>query len=830
MGVAVEKRLRNFMVIWALLTGGSIGMAGAKSETDARTQDDVVVDIVADPPFIALSRPGEKFCILVHGTTASGRTIDLTREAEYFTPASPDIIQVTPRGVVSGRSDGACDLIVRARGMERTVKVSVTESQAPRRFHFETDIAPLFSRYGCNSAGCHGKAEGQNGFKLSVFGYDARGDFEALTHAARGRRLSPATPDHSLLLLKATGALPHGGGERIIPGSHSYDTLREWIGAGARYGEEANHAKVERLEVSPDERVMSFRSMQQLRVIAVFSDGRHSDVTHLCEFQSNNDALARVDEDGLVTAGDLPGQSAVMARYLSATQICRLVVPRPGDALSTPFPPAHSFIDEAVYANLKKLNLRPSEVADDATFLRRVYLDIIGTLPTATEAREFLASEEPGRRSQLVDALLERPEYADYWALKWADLLRVDSEKLGRRGAYDYYRWIRESLAENKPFDALCRELVTAEGPLTEAPAGHFFKVVSRPGDMASSLSQVLLGVRIACAECHHHPYDRWSQDDYYGMQAFFQPVAPRKAGLEELILASGNAAAKNPRTGKDIFPYPLGGEAPAEAPVEGDDRRKALADWLTAADNPWFARNLANRMVAHFFGRGLVEPVDDVRATNPPSNPELYDALARHVVDAKFDLKQIIRTLTASRTYQLSAHPDESNEIDEQNYSRALFKRISAEVLLDAICQTTGVGEKFDSMPAGYRAIQLWDSQVPHYFLRLYGRPMRASACECERNGEASIAQVLHLMNSSRINAKLAHESGAIARLVRSLPDADHLVDGLYLTFFSRLPDDSERSRARRYLDTAGASKRREASEDLAWSMLNSLEFVFNH
>lgn len=820
------------MVALGVILAGMIGIAGGDpaAAADAPAAPEEIFELVADPPSITLGRPGERFGILVHGKTASGRTVDLTHEAEYVTPANTNIIQITPRGVVSARSDGICDVTVRARGMERTVEVAVSGCELQRKFHFETDIAPLFSRYSCNSSGCHGKAEGQNGFKLSVFGFDARGDYEAVALAGRGRRISPGSPDHSLLLLKSTGVFPHGGGERMLPESDSYQTLREWIAGGARFGEEADHAKVVRLEVSPDERVMQFRSSQQLRVVAVFSDARRSDVTHLAEFQSNDDALARVDEDGLVTAGELPGQSAIMARYLGATQICRLIVPRPRDTPDTPFPPAHGFIDEAVYANLKKLNLRPSELADDATFLRRAYLDCIGTLPTATEAREFLANQTPGRRAQLIDALLERPEYADYWALKLADLLRVDSDKLGRRGAYDYYRWIRQSVVENKPFDTLCRELVTAEGPLTEAPAGHFFKVVSRPGDMASSLSQVFMGVRIACAECHHHPYDRWSQDDFYGMQAFFQPVAARKAGLEELILAHGNAAAKNPRSGESILAHPLGTEAPSEGPADGGDRRKDLAAWLTAADNPWFARNLANRMVAHFFGRGLVEPVDDVRATNPPSNPELYDALARHVVEVRFDLKAIIRALTASRTYQLSSHPNETNQIDEQNYSRALFKRISAEVLLDGICQTTGVAEKFDGMPAGYRAIQLWDSQVPHYFLRLYGRPMRASACECERNNEASIAQVLHLMNSPQINAKLTHESGAVASLVRNLSDNDQLVDTLYLTFFARLPDASERERARSHLEKASTDTRREAAEDLAWSLLNSLEFVFNH
>jgi hypothetical protein len=424
-----------------------------------------------------------------------------------------------------------------------------------------------------------------------------------------------------------------------------------------------------------------------------------------------------------------------------------------------------------------------------------------------------------------VDELLDRPEFADYWALKWADLLRVDRQALGHKRAYAYYRWIRASLAANKPLDQFARELLTAEGPLDENGPANFYKVIKKPGEAASTLSQVFLGVRLACAECHHHPFDRWSQTDYYGMQAFFAPVGVRASPRGEFVQASGEPTTKHPRTGAAVPAHALGTRPPAESPK--GDRRLVLAAWLTSPDNPWFARNLANRTWAHFVGRGLVEPVDDVRATNPPSNPDLLDALAAHLVKSRFDFKELVRTVTASRVYQLSARPNPTNEKDELNHSRALFRRVDAEVLLDMVSQATGVPERFDGAPPGTRAIQLWDSKLSHYFLKLFGRPVRASACECERNHEPGVSQVLHLLNAPALHAKLAHVGGTVARLVRQNADDGALVEELYLTYYSRLPDAEERAAAVAYLR---GGRRREAAEDLAWGLLNSLEFVFNH
>jgi hypothetical protein len=512
---------------------------------------------------------------------------------------------------------------------------------------------------------------------------------------------------------------------------------------------------------------------------------------------------------------------------MGCVDVFQALVPRSESiANSCPWPDDNR-IDSLVARKLRKLNIQPSEPADDAEYLRRVYLGVIGTLPTPEESRQFLRDPRSDRRARLVDRLLSRPEFNDYWALQWADLLRVDREALGHKRAYAYYRWIRESIAQHKPLDQFARELVSAEGPLDAVGPASFYKVVSRPGDVASTLGQVFMGVRIACAECHHHPFDRWGQNDYYGMAAFFAPVGLRPSPRGEELLAVGDPATRNPRTGQVVPAHAF--DASAVAAASPSERRQALATWLTAPENPWFARNLANRVWAHLMGRGLVEPVDDVRSTNPPSNPELLDELARTLVASKFDLRALIRAITLTRVYSLSSRPNFTNDRDEQNYSRASFKRIEAEVLLDMVCQSTGVGEKFPGVPAGSRAIQLWDSKVPHDFLKLFGRPVRATACECERNVEPSVGQVLHLLNGPEIQAKLAHENGNVARMVRTIADDPELVDELYLTFYSRFPTSAERTVATEHLRHE-PGRRRQAAEDLAWTLMNSLEFLFNH
>lgn len=697
---------------------------------------------------------------------------------------------------------------------------------APAGVDFSHDVVPLLSRFGCNGSACHGKAEGQKGFKLSIFGNDPDEDFRAITLQSRGRRISLGAPDASLFLQKAVAAIPHAGGPRMRLDSPEYRVLREWIAGGAPF-RIADRCEVAGVRIEPERKVLGIAQREPLRVIATYSDGSEKDVTWLSTFHSNNAGIAEVEEGGTVVTGNSVGQAAVMARFHGQIAIFQATIPRPGAQVTGGGQKAFNAIDDLVEQNLRRMNLRASGIADDAEYLRRVCLDVIGRLPTSGEAREFLQDTREGKRTQLVDRLLVLPEYADYWALKWADLLRVDRQALGPRAAFAYFSWVREAVAANKPLDQFAKELLVAEGPLSEQPAGYFYKVVKKSGEMAASTSQVFLGIRITCAECHQHPYDRWTQRDYHGMRAFFEQVKYKKLGDDEALVAEGSPQIRHPRTKEILNAHPLGTAMPEKA-ADGD-RRQTLATWMVAPENPWFARNLANRFWANFFGRGIVEPVDDMRASNPPSNPELLAALTRHLVDYQFDPKALIRFITASRTYQTSSHPNDTNENDEQNFSRAVFRRLPAEVLMDSVSDVTGVPEKFPGVPAGFRAVQLWDSLQQHYFLKLFGRPARATACECERATGASIGQTLHLMNSPAIQAKLAHEGGTIARLAASTTDDGALVDELYLSFFSRLPNGEEKSTAIQHL-SARQEKRRQAVEDLAWSMLNSLEFVFNH
>ncbi|MDA0590653.1 MAG: DUF1549 and DUF1553 domain-containing protein [Planctomycetota bacterium] len=803
----------------------------ASAQAGAADEAPRIIDVRVSLSEIRLTGPGTRWSILVGGTRSDGLETDLTREATFSVaeePASKDVdpvLAVSTSGVVRGLRDGQGSVIVAAAGKTIRVSVTVEGSQFARELHFENDIIPIFTRFGCNTSGCHGKAEGQNGFKLSIFGFDPDADRSSLTQEGRGRRTVLAAPEQSLLLRKSSGGVPHGGGIRIRKNSGEYRMLRDWIAAGAPAGA-ADAPKVVSLRVEPGERRMAMAAGQQLQAIAILSDGTERDVTHHAKFQSNNEGLATVDEYGLVVTGETPGDAAIMASYMGGVGVFRAVIPQSDSGTAFPQRPVFNFIDGLVDARLRKLNIHPSDLCSDSVYLRRVYLDIIGTLPTAEETRRFLKSDSPKKRAELVDSLLKRPEYADFMALKWSDLLRVDRLALGHKPAYSYYRWIHDSFAANRPMDEFARGVITADGLLSNSPAGNLYKVVKKPGDVASTFSQVLLGVRIECAQCHHHPFDRWAQSDYFGMQAFFTQVSFKTVGTDQLLLATNKSATKHPRSGEVVQAHALLQAAPETTP-EGD-RRVLFADWLTDPKNEWFARNIANRTWADFTGRGLVEPVDDARLTNPPTNPELLDALADHFVKSGFDLHELIRTIAASRTYQLSTEPNELNQRDEQNYSRALLKKLNAEVLFDMICQVTGVGEKFDGVPNGPRAVQLWDSQVKHYFLTLFGRPVRATACECERADAASVSQVLHMLNSPQIHAKLEDDSGHLARLVESQPDLGKLADELYLAFYSRLPNGEERETIVAFLQKS--PDRRKAVEDVAWSLMNTVEFLFNH
>ena len=780
--------------------------------------------IVVDPPSVELVGRDAMRQVLVQGRTSKGRWVDLTHQARYLVSGG-QAATVSQQGALLARGDGQASLEVRVAGRTLQVPVTVRESTQYGVLNFENQVLPIFNKYGCNASGCHGKAEGQNGFKLSVFGFDPRGDHQALTMQARGRRVFLGAPEQSLLIRKASGTTPHGGGTLVARDSPEYRLLKTWISAGVPFGTE-NDPVLVGIEVEPTQRQMEMSQSQQLRVTAKWSDGTHRDVTAMATYQTNKESMAIVDRQGRVDTGQVPGTVGIMANYLGAVSVFRAMIPRSEAVVDYPEVLENNFIDQHVNRQLQDLNIVPSGACSDADFLRRVYLDIIGTLPTAAAARAFLSDQRPDRRVQLVRQLLGRPEYADYWALKWSDTLRVERLKLGRKNAYAYYRWIHQSFLQNKPFNRFAREVVTAEGPLNELAAGHFYKSVGSPKDWASTLSQVFLGVRIECAQCHHHPFDRWSQQDYYGMEAFFAQVKFKQTSRGEAIVAAGAAKTTHPRSGKEVFAHPLATKMPAENKM--GDRRVELADWMTRAENPWFAHNVANRMWAHFLGRGLVEPLDDFRLTNPPSNPALLDSLATCLVENDYDLHVLIQVITASAAYQRSVAVNTTNKEDEDNYSRFLFKRMDAEVLLDAICQVTGVQEKFAGIPVGSRAIQLWDSAVPHYFLKTFGRPVRVTACTCERAVDPTVAQVLHILNSPGIQKKLSHVGGQVASLVARHPDPSVLVEELYLAMYSRFPTSDERQNGMNYLKNQ--PNRQLATEDLCWSMMNSIEFVFNH
>ena len=784
--------------------------------------ESVRAQITVSPVSILLDRPEASQQILVMEQAGSLRH-DLSRTSEYVV-ADSKVIRVDADGLVHPLSDGTTQLSIRRGSEQIVVPVTVTgfEHPAPVSFHYE--IQPILTKARCNSGGCHGKAEGQNGFKLSLFGFDNESDYDALVKETRGRRINFTRPDASLLLLKASASMPHGGGLKIDRASPQFDLLQRWIREGAALTS-TNDQPVVRIEVEPAELVMQPGAAQQLRVTAVDALGRRQCVTDATDYISNATQIVTTNPRGLMLASDVPGEAAILVRYLDQVTVCRMTSPRPNPSSIRPI--EKNFIDKHVGDKLVRLGIPPSDPIDDSAFLRRVSLDTIGTLPTASESRRFLQDANPDKRFRLLDDLLQRPEYADYWAMKWADLLRADKVKITPQGAVGMTRWLRSRIVANQPFDQFVREIVTIQGPIQSESPAAFFKALDTPEVAARSVSQLFLGVRIECAQCHHHPSERWSQEDYAGLVGFFTGLkVKRLPNGTEAIVAKAGSDHKHPRTGELVKARGLGA---ASASFEGiADRRQVFAAWMTAADNPFFAKAIVNRIWSHYFGRGLVEPIDDIRATNPSTNEPLMDALVAHLKDVRYDLKAFTKTLLASQTYQLSAVANEGNVNDAQNFSHALPKAMPAEVLLDAVCQVTSVPEKFNGWPEGYRSIRVWDNRMPSYFFRIFGRPVRASVCECERSNQPSISQALHLLNSPEIQGKIAHKRGTARQLAKSVKTNDEILDEIYLGTLCRFPTSDERTLLRQAFSESG-SDRSTAVEDIFWSVLNTKEFLFN-
>lgn len=710
------------------------------------------------------------------------------------------------------------------------------------RVSFVNDVIPVLTKTGCNSGVCHGKAgTGQNGFQLSLLGFEPVEDFEHLVIEGRGRRVFAGAPERSLLLLKGSGQMPHGGGVRFSPSSESYALIRDWIRQGMAY-DGASAPRLVSLDVQPRRSTLPRRRELQLRVLARYSDGSARDVTARALYESNDTAIAEVTERGLVKIGEISGNFAVMIRYQGQVAVFSASIPLGAPVENLPL--ARNFIDEYVFSNLKELGIPPSPLCDDATFLRRVMLDVAGRLPEEKETVEFLASQDARKRDTLIETLLRSPDHADYFAGKWTALLknrRDDTSDIVSNFAF--HAWVRDSLLANKPYDQFVRELLAATGQVIGNPPVAWYKRVKEPKQQLEDVAQLFLGVRMQCAQCHHHPFERWSQDDYYSLAAFFSQVGRKPSTIrgEDLIFHQrGIAVARNMKTGISLRPAALGDKIPEIAADE--DPRLRLADWMSSRENPFFAKALVNRYWKHFFKRGLIEPEDDIRDTNPATNPALLHALEKHFISTGFDVRKLVRVITQSHAYQLSSTPNAVNVADRQNYSRYYPRRLQAEVLLDAIDQMSGTHTDFANLPAGTRAVALPDNSYNKSspFLRVFGRPEGESVCECERVQSSSLAQSLHLLNASDIKTKLASPQGRAARLAKERTPVAEKVRELYLSAYSRPPRPQELNFAMEYLSppqtgspgqsNSPSTLRPEDLQDLIWALINTKEFLFNH
>lgn len=889
-------------------------LAPRKTVVPAEPVGPVLEALQIQPPAVTLEGPRARQLLVVTGRYSDGSLRDLSTQVKYVA-VQAGVASITAEGLVKPVADG--ETVVKAYvgriGARVPVTVAATGDAGPPSFM--RDVVPVLTQAGCNSLACHGSPAGKAGFKLSMYGFEPNLDFEAIVKQERpapekGKRIDLGSVDQSLLLAKPTMRTPHQGGMRFKAGSPEYRLLEAWLKAGAPMDPLDPLPVVTRVEVLPPERVLPKTGVKQrLVVMAHYSDGTSEDVTHKAIYASNDDAVATPDA-GEVTATGV-GETIVLARYLGRVGTAQFLIPQPApvtDREYAGFQPVN-FIDQLALAKWKKMRFVPSEPATDAEFLRRVSLDLTGTLPTAAEVREFLAACEAERRAgaankapgsrgagskgelagqsgyglagrrgarergagekrapvtaaasasrssgyairntqpaapvnntpalktraRLIDALLNRPEYSDWWTLFWGDVLRNNSRLVQANGAKAYREWIHKNVAENRPYHEFVRELVTASGKSFTNGAANFFRVARNPQEQAEQTAQVFLGVRLQCANCHNHPSEKWTRTSYHRFAALFSRTTAKNTGKGEVeILANPKGSYRSPVTNRPLEPAVLA-DNPLDMPADRD-YREVLGEWLVSPDNPLFARNLVNRVWAQLFGRGIIDPVDDVRVTNPPVNEALLDALARDFVAHNYDVKHLLRTIASSRTYQLSVRANRWNGKDRQNFSRAYHRRLKAEALLDAICQVTEQPESFRGHPAGTRAIQLVDNRVASYFMDIFGRPRREVVCACEREETANLTQALHLINGDTINQKIAAAKGRVARLLDPAADPPQsdaaVLEELYLWSLGRFPTPEESAEAIRQIAAAG-KERRSSVEDLLWVLLNSTEFQFNH
>jgi hypothetical protein len=784
-----------------------------------------LADLKAYPPAIQLNSATARQRIVVQVTAPDGITRDVTSQCSLALTNTK--VASLEKEILLPLADGQTELKVSWEGNSVAVPVVVSNAALQPPVSFKLDVMPVFTKAGCNSGACHGTSRGKDGFHLSLFGFDPDGDYYRLTREQIGRRINLAIPEESLIVQKGLGAVQHTGGVRFGTNSDLCQTLIKWLTAGAT-NDPPTIPKLTSIEIFPKSALLEgSNSVQRFIVQGHYSDGTEREVSPLAVFLSNNEISARVADDGAVVSGQR-GEAFIQARFGEFNVGAQIIVIPKGLQYQWPDVAARNYIDEAVYAKLKKLRLTPSDVCDDATFIRRASLDITGTLPAEDEVTKFTDDKEPTKRDKLVDQLLGRKEFADLWVMKWAELLEIRSRDnmVYPKAALVYFEWLRDQIQTNVPLDQIVQQLLTGSGSNLRDPAANYFQIEPDTLKLAENTAQVFMGMRIQCAQCHNHPFDRWTMNDYYGFAAFFSQVG-RKPGddpRETVVFDRHDGEVKHPVTGAAMHPKFLGGETPE---IKGESRRDVLARWLTSPENPYFARNVANILWAHFLGRGIVEPVDDMRISNPASNPELLQAMAAKLVSYQYDFKKLVRDICTSRTYQLSSRANDTNASDERNFSKAAIRRIRAEVLLDCISEVTETKDKFPGLPRGARAVEIADGNSGTYFLTAFGRASRTTVCSCEVKTDPNLSQALHLLNGNTVQNKI-EQGGLVKKLLKNGLTSDQIIENLYLRCFSRKPTDEELGKLKEFVTPEAKSE--QVLNDVFWSLLNSKEFVFNH
>ncbi|MEL7499825.1 MAG: DUF1549 domain-containing protein [Planctomycetota bacterium] len=776
------------------------------------------------PSNIKLSNAKDRQSVVAQLEYSNGVTVDVTDKVQFKCENGALMEQVGNR--FQPKADGASKITVTIDKFSVDVPVEVSNAAVVPPISFSNDVMPVFSRSGCNAGSCHGAARGKDGFRLSLYGFDPKGDYHRLTREMLGRRIDLAVPGECLLMTKATGAVPHSGGELFKPGSEYYQTIMNWLESGASFDTGPVPA-VTSIELYPKSAVLNGPdAIQQLTVRAIYEDGSDRDVTSLAYFSTNNDNSAIVSQSGMVTAKNR-GEAFIMCRFDTHTVGADFIVlPKDVEFQWTEIP-ENNYIDAHIYQKLKNLRIQPSGLCSDAEFIRRASIDICGIVPSPEQVKQFVANEDPDKRSKYVDEMLERKEFVEIWVMKWSELLKVRStQQVSYKSALLYYDWLKQKIANDVPVNLMVQELLSSQGGTFSVPATNYYQTEQDNLKVAENVAQVFLGMRIQCAQCHNHPFDRWTMDDYYGFAAFFAQVGRKRSEdpRELVIFNRYSGETRHPVSKQNVKPKFLGGIEPE---TKGKDRRAVVAEWIASPENPYFSKNLSNIVWAHFFGKGIVDEVDDVRVSNPAVNPQLLDALGSKFTEYNYDFKKIVRDICNSRTYQLSTQTNPTNESDLTNFSHASLRRIRAEVLLDIISQVTETQNKFRGLPLGARAVQIADGNTTNYFLTTFGRAKRESVCSCEVIMDPSLSQALHLLNGSSVHQKIL-QGKVVDRLIAEKKTNDKILDELYLRCLGRLPTDAERGALN--VEITSSKDKPMILQDIFWAILNSREFVFNH